>query len=253
MRSLFLTLLLLPIISFAAAHCFIVSDGKGKTIHEEGDCRTPETPASTFKIPLALMGFDSGILKGAEEPVWAYKPEYSDYLPSWKHDQTPRSWMRNSVVWYSQLLTKQLGMEKFQSYVDLFNYGNKNLSGDSGKNNGLTNAWLESSLKISPQEQIVFLKHLVNHDWKLSSAAYNDTKDILQRGTIADDWKLFGKTGSATPIGWFVGWVEKDGKIYLFAYLKRDEHPNKDPIGRAENRVNDAKAKLEAFLRSVKS
>jgi len=150
--------------------------------------------------------------------------------------------------WYSQLLTKQLGMKKFQSYIDLLNYGNKDLSGDAGKNNGLTHAWLGSSLKISAEEQITFLKQLVNHEWKLSSSAYSNTKDILQRGTLNDNWKLYGKTGSFTPIGWFVGWIEKDGKIYLFAYLKRDEKQGEDPIGRAENRVKDATVKLTEFL-----
>lgn len=248
MRSLLVTLLLLPTLSFAAANCFIVSDDTGKTLHEEGDCKTRETPASTFKVSLALMGFDSGILESPDKPVWKYKPEYDDYLEVWKQDQTPRSWIKNSVVWYSQVLTKQMGMEKFQAYVDMFNYGNKDLSGEPGKNNGLTNAWLTSSLKISPREQIVFLKHIVNKDLKLSAQTYSDTKAIIERGTIADGWKLYGKTGSSTPLGWFIGWIEKDRKTYLFAYLKKDEQPSKDPVGRSENRVNGAKAELIKFL-----
>jgi beta-lactamase class D len=103
-------------------------------------------------------------------------------------------------------------------------------------------------LKISAEGQIIFLKHLINRDWKISANAYASTKDILQRGTIGDNWHVYGKTGSSTPLGWFVGWVEKDEKTYLFAYLKRDEQQSNDPMGRAENRVNDAKAELVKFL-----
>lgn len=37
-----------------------------------------------------------------------------------------------------------------------------------------------------------------------------------------EDWTLYGKTGwtgrnSDHPIGWFVGWINKQGKIYSFA------------------------------------
>ncbi|ASX27927.1 hypothetical protein BA173_03570 [Rickettsia sp. MEAM1 (Bemisia tabaci)] len=42
----------------------------------------------------------------------------------------------------------------------MFSYGNQDTSGDKGKNNGLTNAWLSSSLEISPEEQIAFLQKL---------------------------------------------------------------------------------------------
>jgi beta-lactamase class D len=115
MRALIFLLLFFPLFGFGASHCFLISDAQGKTLLEEGDCKTRETPASTFKIPLALMGFDSGIIESPEKPVWKYKPEYDDYLESWKHDQSPRSWMKNSVVWHSQLLTQQLGNDKFQS------------------------------------------------------------------------------------------------------------------------------------------
>jgi beta-lactamase class D len=69
---------------------------------------------------------------------------------------TPQLWMRYSCVWYSQVLTANLGMEKFQNYVDLFNYGNKDLSG------GLTQAWLMSSLKVTPREQIFFLEKIID-------------------------------------------------------------------------------------------
>ena len=105
------------------------------------------TPCSTFKIALSLMGFDSGILVDENMPVWVFQEGYDDFLESWKKPQTPRSWLKNSCVWYSRILAAKLGIKIFQAYLAALNYGNQDASG------GLTGAWLSSSLKISPREQ----------------------------------------------------------------------------------------------------
>ncbi|HBX3937445.1 TPA: hypothetical protein MH011_29220 [Klebsiella pneumoniae subsp. pneumoniae] len=44
-----------------------------------------------------------------------------------------------------------MGVDRFTEYVKKFEYGNQDVSGDSGKHNGLTQSWLMSSLTISPQ------------------------------------------------------------------------------------------------------
>ncbi|WP_395665412.1 penicillin-binding transpeptidase domain-containing protein [Methylocella sp.] len=62
----------------------------------------------------------------------AYRAEYAATRESWRADVDPTSWLANSVVWYSQKLTRALGMETFQRYVDAFDYGDRNLSGDPG-------------------------------------------------------------------------------------------------------------------------
>ncbi|WP_231289986.1 penicillin-binding transpeptidase domain-containing protein [Rickettsia australis] len=61
-------------------------------------------------------------------------------LEVWKQPHTPKDWMKNSCLWYSQIITKELGIEKFRDYVTQFDYGNHEILGDKGKNNGLTNA-----------------------------------------------------------------------------------------------------------------
>lgn len=84
------------------------------------------------------MGFESGILKTAHNPVW--KSQKPVTFLKYYHDgeQSPSSWMRWSIPWYSRILTQKLGMKKFQDYINKLDYGNKDLSGDEGKNNGLT-------------------------------------------------------------------------------------------------------------------
>lgn len=123
----------------------VVSAETGRSLLEEGDCDRRMSPASTFKIAISLMGFDSGILETPEKPLLPFRQGYIDARPERRHSQTPESWMRDSVIWYSQQTNLRLGMEKYTAYVKAFDYGNQDLSGEPGKSNGLTHAWLSAS------------------------------------------------------------------------------------------------------------
>ena len=217
-----------------AENCTLVVDyNTSAIIHEDGDCKTRHAPESTFKLPLALIGFDSGILKDAHTPEWDYKPEYKANREEEKHPTDPTRWEKDSVVWFSQQITQKLGKEKFQNYVDALGYGNKDLSGDPGKDNGLTHAWLSSSLQISPVEQVAFVRKLLKRDYALSAHAYDMVMEIVPHFT-AGDWAVRGKTGSGfernadgtlnrdRQRGWFVGWAEKDGRKIVYAKFMAD-------------------------------
>ncbi len=144
--------------------CTVIADAaSGKLLTEQGDCRTRVTPASTFKIPLAVMGFDAGILQDAHAPTLPFRAGYADWGgDNWKQPTDPARWMQYSVVWYSRVITHQLGTQRLENYAKDFGFGNADFSGDPGQNNGLDRAWIISSLKISPLEQIAFLTRLVN-------------------------------------------------------------------------------------------
>jgi beta-lactamase class D len=229
--------------------CTIISDLNNDTIiSQKGDCTTSQSPCSTFKIPLSLMGYDSGILKDASTPEWKpeerYKTMHRVFLDVWNQPLNPTTWIKYSGVWYSQKLTETLGMKKFQDYVNVFDYGNRNLSGDKGKNNGLTNSWLSSSLQISPKAQINFLKKLIKNELPVSQEAHAKTKQILFVEELANGWKLYGKTGAGHPmlkdgernpnihLGWFVGWAEKNNQTYVFSSIIEFDNENDTPIGR---------------------
>lgn len=141
----------------------ILNAKSGEVIAKEGEiCDKRNSPASTFKVPLALMGFESGILQDSHNPSWPYKEGYPAWRESWKQSVDPTYWEDQSVVWFSQELTRKLGKEQFQKYTDELNYGNRDLSGDPGKDNGLLRSWISSSLTISPNEQVDFLLKMVN-------------------------------------------------------------------------------------------
>ena len=82
------------------------------------------------------------------------------------------------------------------------------------------------------------------------------TRAILFKEELAEGWKLFGKTGwSGSDItkdgkslehSWFVGWIEKEGNFYPFAYLIRDKTINLDQrIPRVRQLLIQSKVMLE--------
>lgn len=213
----------------AAEICTAIADAAtGKVLMQRGDCRRQVTPASTFKIPLSLMGYDAGFLKDAQAPELPFRQGYVDWRPSWRSAAGPAKWMSESVVWYSQQITQALGKARFAAYTKRFGYGNQDVSGDAG-HDGLTASWLESSLRISPLEQLSFLGKLVNRQLGVSGHAYAMTAQLTQSGQSPEGWRINGKTGSGSGYGWYVGWASRGARSYVFARLIQ-----KDPA-QAEN------------------
>jgi beta-lactamase class D len=224
----------------------------------QGDCASRNSPASSFKIALSVMGYDAGVLQDAHAPVWPYLESYQAWIDIHKKETDPTSWQRDSAVWYSQVLTRALGAERFARYVNAFDYGDRNLSGDPGKDNGLTNAWLGSSLQISTDEQAAFLRKLLTYKLPASRAAHDATLAIIPAFPLADGWAIHGKTGTGAQrgadggkdpkrqFGWFVGWAEKSGRKVIFARLIKDDEENRTFAGL---RARDALlAELPALL-----
>jgi bla regulator protein BlaR1 len=135
--------------------------------------------------------------------------------PAWNQNQNLSSAMKNSVNWYFQTLDKKIGFMNLQNYFNRVGYGNCNLSG------GISDYWLESSLKISPVEQVRLLKSFYTNQFGFEQFNIDTVKSALllsqQNGN-----SLSGKTGTGTVNGknvngWFIGYVETNGNTYFFA------------------------------------
>jgi beta-lactamase class D len=143
--------------------------------------------------------------------------------------------MKYSVLWYSQRITHALGAETMAAYLDAFDYGNRDFSGDQGFNNALERAWVSSSLTISAREQAGFLSRMLGRSLPVSQEAFENTLAIIDAYPADGGWTLRGKTGGAYPRngdrsfdyaagwGWFIGWAERDGRTLIFATLSQDE------------------------------
>lgn len=207
----------------AAEICTAIADAAtGKVLMQRGDCQRQVTPASTFKIPLSLMGYDAGFLKDEQTPELPFRPGYPDWRPSWRSATAPAKWMSESVVWYSQQITKSLGMPRFAAYTRRFDYGNADVAGDAG-HDGLTASWLGSSLRISALGQLSFLGKVVNRQLGVSAHAYAMTAQLTQWRQSPEGWRINGKTGTGDGYGWYVGWASKGARTYVFARLIQKE------------------------------
>lgn len=235
--------------------CTVMIDAaSGQRLLHEGQCDERVTPASTFNIAVSLMGYDSGILRDEHTPALPFKQGYVDWNDSWRVTTDPSSWMHNSTVWYAQQVTSRLGAAPFQGYVERFGYGNRDVAGDAGKRNGLTESWISSSLAISALEQVAFLRKIVNRELGLHAAAYDMTARITRLDNLDNGWEIHAKTGTSAPVfpggpgdqqheyGWFVGWASKGARNVVFARLVLDP--------RQQGHAAGTRAK-KAFLREL--
>ena len=232
----FLLLALLPILSAGAVAaterlhtvCQIFVDEQGQSVLQEGKCNIRQSPASTFKVALALMGFDSGELQDANHPKWPFKKGYDSYLAEWKQETDPARWMRHSVLWYSKQLALKLGEDRTAAYLKALNYGNQNMRGHKGAV-PLTSFWLGSSLQISPIEQAELMRKMMMGHLSLSQHSVQETITLMDHGAAQNGWRIYGKTGSGRErdgkgqakqnFGWFVGFATKGDQRLAFARL----------------------------------
>ncbi len=183
-------------------------------------CRKQFPACSTFKVPLAVMVFDSGILK--DETVTLKWDGKKDSREESNRDHNAQTWMKQSIVWFSQRLTPKLGGKRLQKYLNDFDYGNKDLTG------GIQQAWLISpsdegpALKISAYEQLEFMKKLWTNNLSASTQSMQKARDITYLETSPRGTKLSGKTGSnfydkdhKIHLGWFISHIQNGTQEYI--------------------------------------
>jgi beta-lactamase class D len=203
---------------------FVLYDLKNDryTRYNPARCRERFSPKSTFKIPNSLIGLETGVIRDADFVIpwdrrkhppqdnWNQEP-----FNHWAQDQTLRSAIKYSVVWYYQELALRVGEPTMKRYVVSFNYGNRDVSG------GIDEFWLNGVLQISADEQVEFLKAFYTGRLPVAGRSIDIVKDILVLEKTPTS-TLSGKTGGGSIaegkyIGWFVGYLETNGNVYFFA------------------------------------
>jgi len=82
-------------------------------------------------------------------------------------------------------------MNNIASYIDNIQYENQNLAG------GIEDYWLESSLKISPIEQVQQLKDFYTNQFEFDEKNIQFVKDAIKLDT-KDNAALYEKTGTGS-------------------------------------------------------
>lgn len=191
------------------------------SVYDPDNARKRISPNSTYKIYDALLGLESGVIS-PESSVISWNGEACPF-EAWEGDQDLNSAMKNSVNWYFQSIDSQLGSDSIKSFLHTIQYGNQQTGSD------MDLYWTDSSLKISPLEQVELLKKFNENEFHFSPDNISAVKKALQLSS-SDAGNFFGKTGTGRiegrdVNGWFVGYVETSDNTYYFSVnIKADSN-----------------------------
>ena len=96
-------------------------------------------PASTFKIPNSLIALETGVVADPDKDVFKWDG-VTRSIEAWNKDHTLRSAIAASAVPVYQEIARRIGAERMQKYLDLFDYGNRDIGG------GIDQFWLTGNL-----------------------------------------------------------------------------------------------------------
>jgi beta-lactamase class D len=226
---------LVPLGAFAqnARHtCVVISDNGGPGERWNGtaaDCATRLSPASTYKIPHALIGLETGVITETTMEKWdgVKHPDQK----KWDQDHTVLSAMKPSVLWFFQRMAPKIGAARAHDWLQKLSYGNADASGD------ITRYWINGTLLISPEEQLAFLRKFYGGTLAIAKPHVDQLKGAMQQepGTVENargitklnaDWRdgisLNSKTGATTiesgqAVSWLVGQLTVDSRKIVFA------------------------------------
>jgi beta-lactamase class D len=172
-------------------------------------------PASTFKIPNSLIALETGVVEDPDKDVFKWDGVKRP-IESWNKDHTMRTAIAVSAVPVYQEIARRIGQERMQKYVDLFEYGNRNIGG------GIDQFWLTGDLRIDPVQQVDFVDRLRRGTLPVSKRSQDLVRDILPVTKVGDSViraksGLLGAEIGKPSLGWMVGWAEKGSRQTVFA------------------------------------
>ncbi|WGD55961.1 penicillin-binding transpeptidase domain-containing protein [Bradyrhizobium sp. CB1650] len=172
-------------------------------------------PASTFKIPNSLIALETGVVADPDKDVFPWDGVKRP-IEAWNKDHTLRSAIAVSAVPVYQEIARRVGQERMQKYVDLLDYGNRDIGG------GIDQFWLTGNLRIDPVEQIDFVDRLRRRALPISARSQALVSDILPVTKVGDavirlKSGLLGAERGEPSLGWMVGWAEKGSAQTVFA------------------------------------
>ena len=207
------------------------------TIYNGDPALTRSSPCSTFKIISSLVALENGIIEPEDSTrEWSGEVFWNE---DWNKDIDFNEAFRTSCVWYFRQVIDDIGKDMMQKELDKLQYGNCDISDWEGRlntnnnNRALTGFWLESSLMISPKEQVEVMERIFGDDSEYSEETLNELKQVmLVSEQDRADISIYGKTGMGKAGGivvdaWFTGFAEgTEGKIYSCVHLGRTDGMN---------------------------
>jgi beta-lactamase class D len=207
-------------------------------------CQEAVLPASTFKIPHSMVAFETGAVDSPDTIIpWDHRTYSND---DWNQDLKFRDAFRLSCVPCYRAIARKVGAASEQEWLNKLGYGNRDMSG------GADMFWLRGGLRISPVEQIDFLRRFDGNELPISTRTADWVRDIMTLD-VTENYVLRGKTGSTSPpdepreLGWFVGWLELGERRVFFATLLDGHADGVDP-GSVRRRVTERVLRARGYL-----
>ena len=168
--------------------------------------RERAVPASTFKLPNTLISLETGVVSDIDEVV----------SPEGEEEASLREALPTTDVSVHHEVAHRIGYDRMSTWVDRFDYGNRQV----GQDGELGRFWVEGPLEISAVEQATFLAALARAELPVE-VEHQEALQELVAMEEGSGYRLFGRTGlgaQAEPApGWWVGWVESDQDLHTFA------------------------------------
>jgi beta-lactamase class D len=173
-------------------------------------------PASTFKIPNSIIALETGVVADPDKDVFKWDG-VTRSIEAWNKDHTLRSAIAASAVPVYQEIARRIGAERMQKYVDLLDYGNRDIGG------GIDQFW-----------QVDFVDRLRRGVLPVSKRSQDLVRDILPVTKVGDATLhvksgLLGAEIGKPSLGWMVGWAEKGSQQTVFAMNMDVRDPSQIP------------------------
>lgn len=186
--------------------CFELADNSHEQVYYYDLHRvsTRYTPASTFKIMNSLIGLESNV--ATDENMVIPWDGVKRNREEWNVDMSMRQAFKVSCVPYYQELARRIGAVELQKWIDTVKYGNQRIGG------AVDMFWLNDTLKISADEQVLFMKRLYFDKLPFSQRSQRIVRSMMLQED-SSNYRLYYKTGTNLDdkgiLAWVTGFVER--------------------------------------------
>jgi len=228
----------IPSVRTADGECFVIArvDGPLPSVPDGSECARPTAPASTFKIPYALIALQTGVIDANTTIKW----DGNQYdFGTWQKDHTLDSAMKSSVYPFFQRTATMIGDERMRGSLASMRFGADTFRGD------VTTFWTNGNFVVSPFDQLSFLQRMFGGTLPIDRRHVETVKAtlVMPAGRISNaagihdfslNWptgtRVRAKTGNGRingeRVSWLVGHLESVGNEYVFAArVRSSERP----------------------------
>jgi beta-lactamase class D len=225
-----------PAAARQTAECVLVGAlGAVPALDDGPECRVATAPASTYKIPHALIALQAGVITPDTAMPWDGTAYDS---PEWRRTHTLDSAIKWSALPFFQQTARRIGSDRMRAGLAALEFGRDGFDGD------VASFWLNGDLVVTPLEQYAFLQRFFAGRLRIDAAHLAAVRDALRMPPAAvtnasgtHPFRLSWpgpvvvriKTGNTTVAGervsWAVGAVEAEAVTYVVVARVRASGP----------------------------